>query len=138
MKEKTHRCRTYFSISGSFDVQQVMSYLGITVYRYYNKGDTCAENGHTYTHSEIIIGYNDDFDIDTTNMMEITIEELTKITSKLIELKSMYNDIDYVLEVVPEMYYDSKMAYPIIGVSKKVMQFLVDVDAEIDFDYYIY
>ena len=139
MKTK-HRCRTYFKISGDFKPESIINVLGIEPSSIKRKGDqyTLLNKKRNYEFSTIEIGNNESYNVEVDIMIEKTIKELRTKVKELKELKIKYPDIDYTLEVVPEIKPNPDEPNPYLSPTKEIMKFLFEIDAAYDIDYYIY
>lgn len=53
-------------------------------------------------------------------------------------LKKINETIEYTLQIVPKFYNDNDEVTPILSLTKEVMKFLVDIDADYEIDYYVF
>lgn len=138
MKTK-HKCITYFKISGDFEPKEILDVLDIKPTKISRKGDKYIflNQEKSYDFSSIEIGYNNKYNVEIDLMIEKTIKELRSKIKELRELKLKYPDIEYTLEVVPEINLNSDEPNPYISPTKEIMKFLVEIEADYDIDYYI-
>lgn len=127
-------------ITGDFEPNEILDLLDIKPSKIKRKGDqyTFLNEKRTYEFSTIEIGNNEAYDVEVDVMIEKTIKELRTKVKELNELKIKYPDIDYTLEVVPEITPNLNEPNPYLSPTKEIMKFLVEIDAEYDIDYYIY
>lgn len=138
--EKKQKCRTYFRIVGDFEPQEIIDALGIKPSKVNCKGEKykILNKVKVLEFSSIEIGNNEAYNVEVDLMIEKTIKELRTKVLELKELKLKYPEIEYTLEVVPEITISDHQPYPYLSPTKEIMKFLVEIDAEYDIDYYIY
>ncbi len=121
---KKHACRTYFAIYGAKDAAALLSELGL-------------ENAEVRCNDSIMIGFNDDYNVDINEMFRFTLQGLLEKTALLAELKEKYS-LEYYLVGVPEIVSESDEPHQILGVNEDIVAFLYQSKTKLDLDYYIY
>ncbi len=139
--KNNHTCYTYFKIVGNFDPHIIIDKLNIVPNKVEKIGEQIISefNNKAYVceDSYIQIGLNHNYDVNLNNMFEVTIKDLRPKIKELIDLKNEIKAIEYFLVAVPEIKAESEHPNPLISLTKEMMKFLVDIDGEIDIDYYI-
>ena len=129
-----NNCKTYFSISGDFDPQQITKMLNVEPTRCHGKDDL-RRDGKPYNFALWAGCLCDEYDVYVENQMEKTIEPLLDKIDVLKQIKEQF-DVEMFLSVVPHAVADQPT--PCLAPSLKVMQFCVEVGVKIDIDLYIY
>lgn len=129
-----NKCKTYFKIVGDFDCQEIISLIGITPNKMFNKNDIRRDN-KPYGFSAVSFGLCDDYKVYSCEQMENTIDLLQPKIEILKDIKNKYK-VDYCLEIVPQLYVNE--ITPCLAPSKKIIKFCYETDTEIDIDLYLY
>ena len=131
--EKT-KCKTYFRITGQFDTKTIINLLGIKPEESWDIGDVRVGGKSHYEFASCKFNTCAEYDFVVSNQMEKTLQPLFDKVEVLKQIKNNY-DVSYGLIVVPYVRYDESS--PCLAPSKKVMQFCIDTDTEIDIDLYV-
>lgn len=123
-----------FNILGdSFPVEDITLKLSIIPTESYNKGDLSKYNNiKKETCWCISTGYEESMDIN--DQLSKIIGEIRDKKDILIQLKNQYN-LEFQLMIVLNIIDNDK---PAIYLDKDIIHFVSDIDASIQFDYYIY
>lgn len=130
----TTGCRTYFSITGDFNVDEVVSKIGINPYHSIKKGEVRRSGKGVNSFSALKFGLCKEYDWKVEKQMLKTIEPFMDKMEILKEIKNM-GDIDFTLVVVPYVRYDEPA--PCLAPSMEVMKFCVETGTNIDIDLYV-
>ena len=121
---KKHACRTYFAIYGAKDAAALLGELGL-------------DKAQVRCNDSIMIGFNDDYNVDINQMFRVTLQSLFDKTALLSELKEKYS-LEYYLVGVPEIVSESDDPHQILGVNEEIVAFLYASKTKLDLDYYVY
>lgn len=134
---KQHKCRTYFMITGNFDINEIVNTLDLKAYKAYKKGEEYKISKRVREFDEIKIGFNDNYNVDINEMIRETLKEISTKIDALVNLKKELN-LEYALILVPEIYSDSEEPKQILSLESDIIEFLYLTKTEIDLDYYVY
>ena len=132
---KKNKCRTYFSVQGDFDPNEISSILQLTPSETMRKGDKKKMGKGFYTNSTWIYGDNEDYDADTEIMLSKTLEGLWNKKELLIQIKKTFDDVEFVLMVVPVVRYDEST--PTLAPTLEIMKWCVDTGTDMVIDLYV-
>ena len=130
-----NKCSTSFCIKGDFDVDRVISLLGINPYRVIRHDEIRKADHKAYGFDFLELSRNEDYDVYVTKMMEKTIRPLLDKKDVLNNIKKEYH-VEYYLKVVPHLVVNQ--INPALGPSLEVIDFLHDIRGELDIDLYLY
>lgn len=129
---KSH-CYTYFVIIGDFNPDSVTEILGLQPFRIQRIGDR-RRDGETFDFASWEYGMCDQYNVDVTNQMMKTIQDLVPKIDELLKIKQLYA-VDFYLEIVPYVYIDE--IKPILAPNKEIIEFCYKSQTEIDLDLYV-
>lgn len=131
-----NKVRTYFKITGDFNPQVITEELGLAPSKTREKDDDRVAEGYKKRLVSLweygLIYRKNHVAVD--EQMKETVGLLFTKIDKLAELKQKYN-VDYTLEVVPEIYSD--IDKPVISPPKEIIEFCYLTKTELDIDYYL-
>ena len=135
--QRKNSCKTYFTITGDFNANEIIQKLGIVPDKAWNKGEINKRTNRPYNFSRVSVGTvvcdNQKFPY---RQAEETIRLIQDKKDVIIEIVKTYKNLNVSLVIVPEI--EDKYNKPVLSPTKKVMDFCNEIGAEIDVDYYLY
>ena len=132
---KHTKCKTYFTITGSFNVDDVTSILNLKPYESWNINDSRKTGAGNYTFSRWSYGLCEDYNVETYKMMEETLQDLFDKKEELQRIKDEFEDIYFGLVVVPTVKDDESV--PTLSPSMEIMKWCAETETNIDYDLYV-
>lgn len=126
-------CKTYFEITGNFDVEEITNIIGIKNTSGHAIGDRKNSNGNFMRASWI---YGTEYEETLESSKQVN-KVITPLLSKIKELNYIYENYNctFVLEQVQNIYNNEK---PGIFYDNRVIDFCAQTKTVIDVDIYIY
>ena len=129
------KCETYFTITGDFLVDDVTSIIKLQPFNSWNKGDKRTAGNGEYTFSRWSYGLCDNYDVETSNMVNLTLKDLFDKKEELNMIKEKYADVYFGLVIIPTVRHDEST--PTLSLSMEAMKWCVETGTNIDIDLYV-
>lgn len=123
--KKNHGIRTYLRVCFDSEPQGLFDAL--------TRNFDCPWQKEKYAYRTEV---NTNYDVDVNNMLRVT---LAPFFGKEEEMKNIANEfgVEFVLEIVPELYASSPQPTPILSLDKDIVAFLYLSGASHDLDLYL-
>ena len=92
---KHTKCETYFTITGNFNVDDITAILDLEPFESWNINDKKKKGKGNYAFSRWSYGLCEEYDVETSKMMEKTLENLFEKKEELKKIKDEFEDIYY-------------------------------------------
>lgn len=128
-------CRTYFSIKGNFEPNDITEILGLQPFESHKEGESRVRGNGVYSCSAWNFGECNECSLNVNEQIRKTIAPLRDKFDALKFIKDSF-DVRFFICVVIEMYIDGSA--PILGLDLDIIDFCHETRTEPDIDLYVY